>query len=631
MRAHFWIIIYLSWITILKPVCGQVKMPIVPDSLMQNAKAVVLDNAETVEIFDKSKVVYTQTKTILILDDSNNNPEKMVRTFYDKFSTIDQMETTISSPDGKKIKKIKKGKMVDQVVFDGITIAQDHRILYYLVFSSKVPYIIKTIMKKTLTQSFFIPPFVPITSESTSILNSQYTVINHDLDNKLRFTSTIWADPIIDATNHSYSWTVKNVPASKGFQLLKKPEKCTIYPILENFQMDNYEGNFASWENFGEWNYHLNKDRDFLDQESKNEIKKIINHTSDKREIIHLLYQYLQHNMRYVSIQLGIGGFQTMTATEVHKNKYGDCKALSNYMKAMLNVANIPSAYILVSAGDKNYFDPLPEFSQNRFNHAMLAVPLEKDTIFLECTAQNNHTGYIGSFTGNRKALWVDGSNSKLIQTTRYNHINNKIENRTEISYENATTPIYTTTRKLEGMSIENQKYHRSITKSDQEFKDYLLENVLINAKNVQVLNRNYAPHEFMVQYENSANTLKANVYNILDLNADCIPSSIINDFIDLNNFKINTGYTIIDDYNILLPADCQIEKLTSDLTFNSNAIDMEIKSSVQDKMVQIHKSIVIKSGDYTQLPKAEKDDIWHHYNKFKTHKIVVNCNGNRP
>ena len=152
-----------------------------------------------------------------------------------------------------------------------------------------------------------------------------------------------------------------------------------------------------------------------------------------------------------------------------------------------------------------------------------------------------------------------------------------------------------------------------------------------INAKNVQVLNRNYAPHEFMVQYENSANTLKANVYNILDLNADCIPSSIINDFIDLNNFKINTGYTIIDDYNILLPADCQIEKLTSDLTFNSNAIDMEIKSSVQDKMVQIHKSIVIKSGDYTQLPKAEKDDIWHHYNKFKTHKIVVKCNGNRP
>jgi hypothetical protein len=127
----------------------------------------------------------------------------------------------------------------------------------------------------------------------------------------------------------------------------------------------------------------------------------------------------MQNKTRYVSIQLGIGGFQPFEASAVDGKGYGDCKALSNYMIALLDAASIPSNYVLINAGYNAR--PLHEdFPSTQFNHAIVAVPNEKDTIWLECTSQTNPFGYQGFFTDDRKALLITPNGAKVVKTKRY-------------------------------------------------------------------------------------------------------------------------------------------------------------------------------------------------------------------
>ncbi len=143
----------------------------------------------------------------------------------------------------------------------------------------------------------------------------------------------------------------------------------------------------------------------------------------------------MQRKTRYVSIQEGIGGWQPIPAEDVDRLGYGDCKALSNYMKALLGGIGIDAYYTLVSAGS-NALQMDAAFPCNQFNHAILCVPMETDTLWLECTSQHEPCGFIGTFTDDRSVLLIDNDGGKVVRTKSYSAAENRKDSRLEVTLD---------------------------------------------------------------------------------------------------------------------------------------------------------------------------------------------------
>jgi hypothetical protein len=247
-----------------------------------------------------------------------------------------------------------------------------------------------------------------------------------------------------DAYQTTYSWEVSFAGDLKE-ELYAPPKKSLIpfvYVIPKKFKYGPYGSN-KTWVDFGNWIYELNKSLDILPESEKRIINKLLEGIDDDKEKIQILYSHLQENCRYINVAIDIGRLKPYPAMYVCNNRYGDCKALTNYMKAILKYAGIKSYYSLVYAGDK-INKIIPEFPSNQFNHVILFVPLQKDTIWLECTNSEIPAGYIGTFTQGRYALVVDKDKSKLIKTPELTmnkvmekrHVTISNKNQTDINVE---------------------------------------------------------------------------------------------------------------------------------------------------------------------------------------------------
>ena len=191
---------------------------------------------------------------------------------------------------------------------------------------------------------------------------------------------------------------------------------------------------------------------------------------------MNILYNYLQQNSRYVSVQLGVGGWQPFDANYVATNKYGDCKALSNYMIALLKEAGINANYVLIKAGEGE--EPIQtDFPETQFNHATVCVPLQKDSVWLECTSQTKAAGYAGTFTGNRFALLVNETGGHIVATPFYTAKDNVVKRKINATVNkdgNLTAEVKTTYS-----GCESDNLHYKLESADkQEIEDNLKRNL---------------------------------------------------------------------------------------------------------------------------------------------------------
>lgn len=390
-------------------------------ALLKNANAVIRTEEIKVEIQSTDEVIHTNHYVITILNENGDKWADMYE-FYDKLRSISSIEGILYDAAGNELKTLKSKDIRDVSAVSDNNLMDDDRIKTHNFYYKTYPYTIEYSIVVKMKYSMFLPGWMPQGGSLLSVESSSISV-SFPQDYSIRYKAFNYkGDPEVRQAGNKkiYTWSVKDLPAIKREPYAPYWTELVTHVIFgpTDFEVQNYKGRMNSWSDFGRFNYVLKQGRDELPEAVKQSVHALTDNVSDKRKKIELLYEYLQKNTRYISIQLGIGGWQPYDANYVGTKGYGDCKALSNYMYSLLKEAGVRSYYTLVKAGDDEP-DLQLDFPSAQFNHVILCVP-DKDTIWLECTSQTEPPGYMGGFTGNRHALLVDENDSKLVSTPRY-------------------------------------------------------------------------------------------------------------------------------------------------------------------------------------------------------------------
>lgn len=397
----------------------------IPADLTKNASVVIRNEQQTYEVKSPGSASLDYKTAMTILNKSGEDASHMVEG-YDKFSSISNLKATMYDANGNKIKDYKSSDFKDRSAVSEGSIYEDSRIKYLEFTHTTYPYTIEFSYSVSYNGVRSYPMWYPTSSWGQSIEQSKYTfIIPETMTFKYLKSKGLATDSLKTKGKTEYNWSCKNISA-----LEYEPMSTDLKNVLpwvtvapNQFEYDNAKANIENWKNLGTFMQDLSKGLQVLPEATRAKVQAIIKDAKTPQEKIKLLYNFLQSNTRYVSVQLGIGGYRPIAAEKVAAVNYGDCKALSNYMKAMLEEAGIKS-HLVVIGNDMPSLNK--DFaSMNQANHMILCVPLQKDTTWLECTSQYVPAGYIGYGNSDRTVLLVTDEGGKLAQTPVYKPADN--------------------------------------------------------------------------------------------------------------------------------------------------------------------------------------------------------------
>lgn len=554
--------------------------------------------------------------------------------YYDRNSEISNIKGFLYNKDGTLQRKLKKKHIDDYAANNYYTLFSDNRVKFFEPASPNYPFTIEFQYTIEKTDLIGIDTWMPQKWFNISVEAAElsFTLPRESDIKHIELNHHFTRKEIITEDHISHIWTAKNLKAIKYQPNI--PNYLDFMPAIllspNEIQYEDTKGDFTTWRSYGKWVYSLIKDRDELPEETIRYIKELTDTIHIKRDKVKAIYKYMQGKTRYVNVALGIGGFQPIWAKDVDKKGYGDCKALSNYTKALLKHAGIDSYYAEIGAGRYQEIKFTDFASANQTNHIILCVPLDSDTLWLECTNSKIPFGYIMPDCQNRYALLIKPRGGELVKTLTFNEKENtRISN---IKLEIDKTGYLNFEINTEYNNNLYTEIFPILNISEKEQKEELLKN-LTSSKSIEI-------ESFLIQDISGINA-KAKLFAKGRLNNSISTSGtrilFAPEFFHNNgfyNFITNnrtldilepTGYSYTDTLHISLPEGYYIEYTQNDSQFNSVYGRYWIKMSKYKNTISIVRELTINQGYYDEKTFDEirlfLDNIFNTENK----QIIIN------
>ena len=497
----------------------------------------------------------------------------------------------------------------------------------------------------------YTPPVYPVT------INYEWTIDSHD--NLIEFPRFCpQTDYDISVKKASYTLTAPrelavrhallNIDASvcvsentKGSQVLSlelsdlpalKDEPYSP-PLRERLPMAYFaptdftyygtQGSLKDWREYGKWEYSLINGSETLPDAVCQELHQLTDGLKTDREKIKALYQRLEKTTRYVAVLLGIGGQKPAPAANVCKSGFGDCKGLSNYMRAMLKVVGIPSNYVTISTTNRQLLKDFASVGQ--MNHVILQVPLQGDTLWLECTNPQLPMGYVHEDIAGHNAIEVSEAGGRLVQLPVYADSTNLMHSKIHIQLDLKGAADVSLLQDFHNWQYE---HYIPLLKMDEKDRHKTLQRMMrvpqaeIGRMDVREDGATITVDAEIKSQRYATTTGQRLFVPVCPIhNGYSTPPALPNRQEDI---YLESGYLDKDEITLTIPEGYEIEAMPKDQTVEQSFGTFSFTVKRDGSEVRIQNSLLMKSGTYDKSQYPQFIDFMKKISGIYSQKIVL-------
>ncbi len=381
----------------------------------------------------------------------------------------------------------------------------------------------------------------------------------------------------------------------------------------------------GTWQGIGQWYEALSHDRTAASPEIAAKAAELTAGKTDFYDKTEAIGEFVQKQIRYVAIAIGIGGQQPHYAKDIFHGRYGDCKDKATLLSAMLSTVGVHSALVLVDT-DRGVIDP--DAPSIIANHAIAAIELPdgykspklrsvitaqtgKRYLIFDPTWDLTPFGQLESNLQGSYAVLVEGSASQLIQLPVLSPDLNRIERSGTFTLTADGSLKGKVTEKRFGDRAEADRYVFALDGKQQQnyidrqiARDFMAVSITdVKADNVQALNQDVALSYGLAAEHFAAATGPLLMVRPRVLGSDCMP-------IDRKQrkFTVDLGETMQahDSFDIELPEGYTVDELPDPIKLDVGFASYESSTLLQGHT--LHYSRTYRVNQVTLAPDKYPD-----------------------
>lgn len=545
---------------------------------------------------------------------------------YNKQLKVNNITAQITDLHGNVVSQLKKTDIKKKSMENDFAFYSDLMVYEFTLQHFNYPYILSYSYNVEQTEFLDIHNWHPLIDYEIETKSAELT-FTADSNYKFSFDAHLIQPPTKNTNENkvSYQWKAYHKACKPLQHHMSNIEEYlpSLRIVPTSFKYLN-TGSFNSWKSYGDWQYDINSSLQTIPLSKQIEIRNIADQHTDTLNKIKALYHWLQDETRYVNISLNKGGMIPTDAAIVSECKYGDCKGLTNYFRAVLNCIGIQSNYSDINAGEE-ITKINTNFPAQQFNHVILTIPIKEDTIWLDCTSKGPF-GYVGTFIQNRPLLIIERSNSRISRTPSLNEQDVESKRSFQIKLDSTLTNTITAHCTYKGNEFETLHFYKKLPKVEQRqaiLNSFTPKNSDIDTH--EIIHTNRDSTHIILTYTGSSNQYIQNTANELSIYP--IPFTIpYFEKPSQRNYPVSFAYPIkISDnqffeFNTAKLFNIRIPEISIISEFGSYKKTFELKKGG----IEIKKMISINPGAYSHTKYSEFYDFISKVKNEESNSLIL-------